>query len=43
MTLHSDEEERFARAIDALAEGVDISPAEQAFATSALVIDTVGA
>jgi thymidine phosphorylase len=43
MTLHSDEEGRFARAIDALAEGVDISPAEQEFATSALVIDTVGA
>jgi thymidine phosphorylase len=43
MTLHSDEEERFARAIDALAGGYDISPVEQDFAVPPLVIDTVGA
>jgi thymidine phosphorylase len=43
MTLYSDEEERFARAVDALAGGYDISPAEHDFAVPPLVIDTVGA
>jgi thymidine phosphorylase len=43
MTLHCDDEGRFARAIDALAGGYEISPAEQQFAPPPLVIDTVGA
>jgi thymidine phosphorylase len=43
MTLHCDDEGRFARAIDALAGGYEISPAEQQFSPPPLVIDTVGA
>jgi thymidine phosphorylase len=43
LTLHSDDEERFARAIDALAGGYDIAPADHEFTTTPLVIDTVGA
>ncbi len=43
LTLHTDEEERFARAVEALADGYDITPAEQEFTMPPLVIDTVGA
>ncbi|HEX7106063.1 MAG TPA: thymidine phosphorylase [Acidothermaceae bacterium] len=43
MTLHADEEERFDRAVEALAGGYEISPAEAEFVPARLVIDTVGA
>ncbi|HET9187024.1 MAG TPA: thymidine phosphorylase [Acidothermaceae bacterium] len=43
LTLHSDDEERFARAIEAVAGGFDVVPAENEFTVPPLVIDTVGA
>jgi thymidine phosphorylase len=43
LTLHSDDEERFARAIEAVAGGFDVVPAENEFTMPPLVIDTVGA
>lgn len=43
LTLHADDEDRFARAIEALAGGYDIAAVEHEFTPSPLVIDTVGA
>ena len=43
LTLHSDDEERFARAIEALDGGYDIAAHEDAFTARPLVIETLGA
>ena len=43
LTLHADDEERFARAIAALEGGYEIAAAETPFTPRPLVIDTVGA
>ena len=43
LTLHSDDEKRFARAIEAVAGGFDVAPADNEFTMPPLVIDTVGA
>ena len=43
LTLQTDDEERFARAVEALADGYDIAPAAREFTMPPLVIDTVGA
>ncbi len=43
LTLHTDDEERFSRAIEALDGGYDIAAAANGFTPSPLVIDTVGA
>jgi thymidine phosphorylase len=43
LTLHADDEERFARAIVALEGGYEIAAEKTPFAPSPLVIDTVGA
>ena len=43
LTLHSDDEERFARAIEALDGGYDIAAHEAAFTARPLVIETLGA
>jgi thymidine phosphorylase len=43
LTLHADDEERFARAIDALAGGYAVETADAPFDANPLVIETVGA
>jgi thymidine phosphorylase len=42
LTLHTDEPERFARALDSLEGGYDVSPAGTAFTPTPLLLDRIG-